>query len=368
MRMRAYGAVTVLFIPLVDVSSEELGPTQFFPGSHATHRSHLYSGLAEGKCSKPMCTPLLARGSVLAFDFRTMHRGMPNTTATTSRPMLYVIYSKPWFRITEAEGGFPTDQPLGMPTPNPEESASVAEVPTTFAEGATIALTPGKGVVGVAHGPCLAPGGATTKGAREWAMDLGGHCEGQSYSPLLVTRRLQAERLARLGSISSSDVVCDLGCGDASLLCELVRLTGCSAIGCDVDADAIARGRARIDADALKRNDIRLTHALIEAFMDSVAFASVTCVFVFLVPQQLDKLTPQLSAFLWAQEGNRLLSQRYRVSGLEVHGSLQDYDQAADMGEVSLMDELGSRSCEYFSTSLGAAFLHKHQRSAQSIV
>ena len=41
-----------------------------------------------------------------------MHRGLPNTSAFTTRPMFYVIYSKSWFKITEDEGGFPSDRPL----------------------------------------------------------------------------------------------------------------------------------------------------------------------------------------------------------------------------------------------------------------
>jgi ectoine hydroxylase-related dioxygenase (phytanoyl-CoA dioxygenase family) len=106
----------VLFVPLVDVDCEALGPTQFYPGSHATFRSHQYAGLPEGKCSKPACMPMLAKGSVLAFDFRTLHRGTANTTTDTRRPVFYVIYAKRWFHIEEDEGAFPTDQPLFLPT------------------------------------------------------------------------------------------------------------------------------------------------------------------------------------------------------------------------------------------------------------
>ena len=32
-----------------------------------------------GVCSKPSCTPLLPRGAVLCFDYRTIHRGAPPT-------------------------------------------------------------------------------------------------------------------------------------------------------------------------------------------------------------------------------------------------------------------------------------------------
>ena len=101
----------VVFVPLIDVVTDALGPTQFFPGSHATFRSHLYAGLPEGRCDKPYCTPLLSRGSILCFDYRTLHRGLPNSTST-ARPLLYVIYAKPWFAISESEGAFPTDRPL----------------------------------------------------------------------------------------------------------------------------------------------------------------------------------------------------------------------------------------------------------------
>ena len=75
------------------------------------HRTHLYTGLNEGACSKPACMPLLPRGAVLCFDYRTIHRGLPNTS-DMRRPMFYVIYAKPWFHIDQAEGGFPVDQPL----------------------------------------------------------------------------------------------------------------------------------------------------------------------------------------------------------------------------------------------------------------
>ena len=104
----------VVFVPLVDVRSEALGPTQFYPGSHASWRNHHYTSLAEDDgagCGKPHCTPLLDRGSMLCFDYRLIHRGLPNT-ADVSRPMFYIIYAKHWFCITEAEGAFPSDSPL----------------------------------------------------------------------------------------------------------------------------------------------------------------------------------------------------------------------------------------------------------------
>ena len=52
-----------IWIPLVDVHDESCGPTQFYPGSHATWRAEQYVGLAEDECHLPNCTPRLDRGS-----------------------------------------------------------------------------------------------------------------------------------------------------------------------------------------------------------------------------------------------------------------------------------------------------------------
>ena len=77
-----------LFIPLVDCLDSCLGPPQFYPGSHRASRDHLYTGVEEQTCHLPYVTPSLARGDLLAFDYRLVHRGSANMSAATSRPML----------------------------------------------------------------------------------------------------------------------------------------------------------------------------------------------------------------------------------------------------------------------------------------
>ena len=360
----------VLFAPLIDVASDALGPTQFYPGSHATFRSHLYCELPEDRCSKPHCTPLLARGSVLCFDFRTIHRGLPNTTSD-SRPMLYVIYSKAWFRIEEAEGAFPIDKPLfatgASPSASPDAVAGAAVLATSPITGAMpsptqlAALSDAAPPVNQASysmanghfGPWAPPGSTCRKAASDWAAGCGMGVEGHAFAPHVPTPLLQAKRLCELGAINAADVVCDLGCGEASLLCELVRLTGCAAIGCDVDSDLLASGRANIDADGYCAPRVRLTHAPIETFVQSAAFASATVVFVFLVPSQLAELMPTLAAHLKARHGNRLLSQRYEIGGWQHSAKLMDQRAVQEAGATPA----------YFGSSLGAAFLYAGRAS-----
>jgi len=75
-------------IPLQDLTIQN-GATQFIPGSH--------------KCSYedakkyPRIQIEAKVGSVILFDGRIFHKGMPNTTNTT-RTVLYTVYHKNWYR------------------------------------------------------------------------------------------------------------------------------------------------------------------------------------------------------------------------------------------------------------------------------
>ena len=127
--------VTV-FLPLLDLpAGTDLGPTQFYPGSHACRREHLYTGLNDssvgGGCHLPFCTPVLARGDLIAFDYRVIHRGQANMSERTSRPMLYAVYAKPWFRDPN---NFPADRPLfddddASPTDTEDASHAPSDAP-----------------------------------------------------------------------------------------------------------------------------------------------------------------------------------------------------------------------------------------------
>jgi ectoine hydroxylase-related dioxygenase (phytanoyl-CoA dioxygenase family) len=91
-----------MFVPLVNVT-EAVGPTQFYPGSHDIQQAHRYSGLNDKsldlQCSLPHCAPFVAKGGALAFDYRVIHRGTGNIDHAhqMDRPVLYFVYSKPWF-------------------------------------------------------------------------------------------------------------------------------------------------------------------------------------------------------------------------------------------------------------------------------
>ena len=85
-------AVTV-FVPLTDIASPGLGATQFCPTTHL---------MGDDACNSAehhvfQFNPMRA-GSCVIFDYRTLHRGVPNTTAGELRPLVYLVFAKAWFQ------------------------------------------------------------------------------------------------------------------------------------------------------------------------------------------------------------------------------------------------------------------------------
>ena len=87
--------------------------------------------------------------------------------------------------------------------------------------------------------------------------------------------------------------------------------------------------------------------------MEGAAFQTATCVFVFLVPQQLAALTPSFRSYLEANGGRRLMSQKFPVTGLPLQAQIEDCAVAAPD-----VDEVDHGRQDYFA-GLGAAFLYR---------
>ena len=86
-----------LVIPLVDIT-EETGSTALWPGSHTRigARAELQHLVDSGSMQGSVCpTPKL--GDAFLMDFRLIHAGTPNV-GDIARPILYIVYSRPWFR------------------------------------------------------------------------------------------------------------------------------------------------------------------------------------------------------------------------------------------------------------------------------
>lgn len=81
-------AVTAV-VPLANLD-DKTGGTSVWPGSHRKHPPLLE------RLRRPV--PLRPQlGSVYLMDYRLMHGGEPNV-AQVPRPVLYLVYARPWFR------------------------------------------------------------------------------------------------------------------------------------------------------------------------------------------------------------------------------------------------------------------------------
>lgn len=95
-------AVTMV-VPLVDID-EETGTTAIWEGSHkqsddanAEDRFELLERLMKQPNYTQASKPLPRQGDVYLMDYRVIHGGLANRSQI-DRPILYVVYSRPWFR------------------------------------------------------------------------------------------------------------------------------------------------------------------------------------------------------------------------------------------------------------------------------
>mmetsp|Transcript_37725 Transcript_37725/g.82835 ORF Transcript_37725/g.82835 Transcript_37725/m.82835 type:complete len:364 (+) Transcript_37725:120-1211(+) len=83
-----------LFIPLIDLNNE-VGYTQLWPGSHR-HRdlvgfgkvAEIAEATFDGKC---------LAGDAVWYDYRLLHRGMPNSSSDVVRPVVQLIFKRKWY-------------------------------------------------------------------------------------------------------------------------------------------------------------------------------------------------------------------------------------------------------------------------------
>ena len=87
-----------VFLPLVDITPAN-GPTELRPGSHFLSRdlTRLTLLAKVKKTLRPCVSPCPSAGDALIFDYRTVHRGRANLSATP-RPVLVLTFSKTWFK------------------------------------------------------------------------------------------------------------------------------------------------------------------------------------------------------------------------------------------------------------------------------
>jgi len=89
-------AVT-LVVPLVEIN-RQIGPTAIWTGSHADpNRIEHLKSLMESPDYSDAQLPNTKLGDAYMMDYRVIHGGLANDS-DQPRPILYLVYGRPWFR------------------------------------------------------------------------------------------------------------------------------------------------------------------------------------------------------------------------------------------------------------------------------
>jgi precorrin-6B methylase 2 len=123
------------------------------------------------------------------------------------------------------------------------------------------------------------------------------------------TPELVLQDAVDLMSLQKSDILADMGCGDGRVLIAAVRKYGCRAIGVEIDPKKADEARANVYEAGLKGQIEIITG---DATQFWPADHGVTAVFVYLYPDLLEKLKPNL------QQVGLVVSPFHQVPGLEM--------------------------------------------------
>lgn len=80
---------TSVMIPLIEMN-EEVGVTRLFKGTHLQP--------TEVANTMPGQDPIVPVGSCFLMDYRVQHRGMANKSSDKIRPVITLVFQRPWFR------------------------------------------------------------------------------------------------------------------------------------------------------------------------------------------------------------------------------------------------------------------------------
>ena len=111
------------------------------------------------------------------------------------------------------------------------------------------------------------------------------------------------EKMLELAAVKKTDVVYDLGSGDGRIVIAAAKKYGCTAVGYELDKELVDSSRAKAEAAGVKA---LVTIEARDLFTADLSGADVVA--LYLLPQQLEKLLPQLKQL---KPGARIVSHQF---------------------------------------------------------
>lgn len=114
--------------------------------------------------------------------------------------------------------------------------------------------------------------------------------------------------MLKMASVTASDIVYDLGCGDGKIVIAAARQFGARGVGVDIDPDRIRD--ARVAADKAGVSD-KVTFILGDIFDPAITIGDATVVTLYLLQSLNERLRPRLQREL--KPGTRIVSNAFHM-------------------------------------------------------
>jgi precorrin-6B methylase 2 len=115
-------------------------------------------------------------------------------------------------------------------------------------------------------------------------------------------------RMLQMGKVKKSDMVYDLGCGDARMLVLAAQKYGSHGVGYDIDPE-----RIRASEDNVERNHVDKLVKIEQADMFTLDLSKADVIPMYLLPEMNRKLLPQLEKM---KPGSRIVCHNYDLDGI----------------------------------------------------
>ncbi len=127
--------------------------------------------------------------------------------------------------------------------------------------------------------------------------------------PYWPTPQPVIEKILELAEVKSTDVVYDLGCGDARSLVTAAQRYGATGVGVDIDVRIVNLARENV-----RRHGVEHLVQIKLGDMFSVDLSKADVVFLYLLDRTLEQLRPQLEKM---RPGTRIVAHEYPLPGVK---------------------------------------------------
>ena len=117
------------------------------------------------------------------------------------------------------------------------------------------------------------------------------------------------QKMLELVDLKKTDLVYDLGCGDARIVVAAAKKYGCKAVGYDIDPERIKDSKENV-----KKNGVEDLVTIEQQDIFKLDLSKANVVTLYLLPSLNEKLIPQLEKL---KPGSRIVSHDFNMKGVK---------------------------------------------------